>query len=174
MNIKVYSREIKRSEVEDLINLLPERYSKLDVKISVYGSRIHSFCTRLLTGRRKGKYTMADFDQHRNEIRIFPYEISKKHYGSYFKVVVFSLILHELRHKYQWVHFRDRCPSNDEYITHGEGYHKQWIEKDAHRFARRVTNLYREGINEVLKITGDQKDRVFSEVRIDDLGSLKE
>lgn len=153
MKIRVYSRKIKKKEVAEFINLLPDRYKNLDVRIELYGSRLHLILSQFFNKRSKHKDACGDFFESHNLIRCFLYKFSK---NKYFKINIFGALLHEIRHKYQSVYFTEKYYKDQlDYIPSGENYLNQWIEKDAYRFARRVMNLYKDKINEIIGFDED-------------------
>lgn len=153
MKIKVYTKTIKKREIEEFIKLLPSRYRELDVKVEVYGSRLHLEISQLINGRKKSLLSLADFNPVENSIRVFTYMFIK---DKYYKIRIFESLLHELRHKYQSIYFKEKFETEAaNYINSGEGYSEQWIERDANKFARRTMNLYKNKINEIISFDED-------------------
>lgn len=150
MKIISYTKKVTSKDIKHIIDLLPNRYKNLDVKIEVFGNRFYLWMYNFLKTRTTHNASVADFNEYHKSIRIYAHkEVEDK----YLKLRVCYSLLHELRHKMQTIKFPTKYSiDNQNYIPAGEGYSTQWIEKDANKFARRVMKLHKNKISKIYNL----------------------
>lgn len=158
------SKLITNEEIEDVIKLLHADYQKLNISIDIHGSRFHTLqnwmsptnsknMRRVLTEGIKKK---AGGFQRGREVVIFSYIYKQKIKIKGFKLLVIQALIHEIRHVYQMEYMKKKYDkAHENYISSGEGYSTQWIERDANSFSQRMMNKNKEQINEILNIDFD-------------------
>ncbi|WP_137743359.1 DUF3920 family protein [Robertmurraya siralis] len=148
------------NQIQIIIDLLHEDYHDLGMTITIYRNRIQLYKDwlnpiKFYISKHDMKLSIkGDISGNHLEgiISIFPFNYNKK-LSNYDKQlgVIYSL-LHEIRHAYQRIHKKHKYYDNKrKYITANKnGYHSQWVEKDANKFATRFMNRYKDKINGIL------------------------
>jgi hypothetical protein len=160
---------ISTEEIEKCIDLLHEDYKTLNPTIRVFKNKI-AMIPELLKIKSECfddyKYIMsgnthAQYNSNSNLIDIFIFNHLKRYKNKeerrkYLKLYIIFNLYHELRHSYQdkYKNFKFE-KERKHYISYGNGYKSQWIERDANRFAVRMMEKHRENINEILGVTWD-------------------
>jgi hypothetical protein len=165
--IRNKSKVFKHQEVEEILSLLHPIYNDLGITITIYDKRLgvikdwlHIFKGYIQTQTLIEALKRQIGGNHlEGVISIFPFnyyysssdnkEIKKKLFLLYDAI-------HEIRHAFQRIHKKKEYSAP--YLGVGKkGYHSQWIEKDANKFAQRFMNKNKEKINEILEINTDWK-----------------
>lgn len=168
-NIKNKSKLISKQEIHEVVSILNQRYQEFDLPIFIHGSRFGILLHALRTKEKNSKQALfmgmrekIGGYQSPKEIVIFSntYKNEAKEYvqktqKGIFKLFVVETIFHELRHVYQMRHMKRKYDkaSEDYRETNEEGYHSQWIERDACGFAQRMMNNNKKEINRILDIS---------------------
>lgn len=141
---------ISKKEINNCINLLPEKYKNIDIKIIIFSSKFQVLLYNLFTGRKTTKHSIGDFNSYHNSIRCYKHKMPK---DNNIKIRIVDVLMHELRHKIQTLNYPDKyAKDNKNYIPFGDGYGEQWIEIDANRFSRRILNMNKSAISQILNI----------------------
>lgn len=158
-------KNIKKDEVLSIIDLLHEDYGKIDVDIYIIGSAfsliplyikgildlgIIEFISFFFMVYFKRSYGC----ENNGIIFIFSRSIEEER-DIFKKLVIISIMLHELRHAYQYEYNnigKLKDYDYDNYIPYGNGYESQYIERDANKFATRMLNKYAKEIYKILDL----------------------
>lgn len=160
--VRNISAVVKDDQIHALLGLLHKDYRDLGMTISVYGSLDDVISDRNGTMERymhktnlEGVFS-GEYGGYHQEGFIFLYPFnhqvrnSKLEDGVRKLFFVFDL-MHEVRHAYQRIYFSSR--RKKEYVEAGNaGYHSQWVERDANKFAQRFMEKYKEYIDAILGI----------------------
>ena len=162
-------RFINEDELDECLKLLDPKYHNLNIKIKFYYNRLHVFVDYL-----RGEYNKEDFKlvmksegtcacyrPYINQgINILVYSFNRNKYYQFWnneikykKIQVMYDIYHEIRHAYQ--HQFAPKKFNEEriaYISSGEGYSEQWIERDANRFSRAMMGRHKDSISKIVNL----------------------
>src|SRR5437879_3455932 len=121
MQISNYSWRLRKKEIQQCVDLLPDKYKNLDVNVIIFGNKIHEIIYNFFACRYTTKGSAGDFSSYHNTIRCFSHRMHK---DKYFKISVLNILLHELRHKIQSTYSSEKYKSeNKNYIQLGNnGY----------------------------------------------------
>lgn len=160
--IRNKSKVFNQQEIEELLNLLHPVYSDLGITLTIYDKKLsvirdwlNIFKGYVLSPTLKAALKRQIGGNHfEGVIGIFPfnyYYSNPDNKENKMKLFMLYDIIHEVRHAYQRVHKEKEY--NSPYLGAGnKGYHSQWIERDANKFAQRYMDKNKEKINDILGI----------------------
>lgn len=166
INITMYrENSIRKEDIISIVDLLHEDYGKIEANIHIIGN---SLCLILLYLNGTLQLYFLEFlnffflvlfkrsvgCENNNQIFIFTNSILKEE-KAFKKIIITSVLLHELRHAYQYKYNNIRRLKNfdySDYISYGKGYESQYIERDANKFSTRMLNKHMEDIYKILDL----------------------
>lgn len=154
---------ISKKELINCLSLLDQKYHNLGLKIIFYKNSSHLLLSSLINKENKFIFYLktvilgsiyASYRISDNTIRIYGYKRKAIYEDNYLKLRLLFDILHEIRHAYQRYYAPQKFKKD---ITHylsseQKGYSKQWVEKDANRFAKVMLYVYKQQIANILNI----------------------
>lgn len=135
---------ITQKEILECVNLLNNKYKNTTNNIKFYRNKLHA----MFSYYKNHEFNKNDFKSIINGatcaayltgskmIHVYSFNIKKHTEKKYLKQHIIYSILHEIRHNYQSIYAPKKFNREaNYYISSGEGYSQQWIERDANKFA---------------------------------------
>ncbi|MGG0667769.1 hypothetical protein ABE073_04485 [Lederbergia citrisecunda] len=175
------SKFISDEEINEIIAMLHPHYKEMQMRIYLHKNKFQSILGMLNPFNDSGRRAMLAStikgviagNHRQGEIILFPFNYQFKNVPNEYKLqcyklLIISNLLHEIRHAYQWTYKKKKYNKlSDSYVPAGrEGYHSQWIERDANKFAQRIMNSNKQNISYALGISFDW-ECIWGAIKVD-------